>query len=85
MAHFRKKPVVISAIRLTRPVKVETCEGTMAGNPGDWLITGIKGEQYPCKHDIFMETYEPADDEATRYLDSVHILVRSHSHGSEAP
>lgn len=26
--------------------------------PGDWIITGIKGEMYPCKPDIFEETYE---------------------------
>lgn len=28
--------------------------------PGDWIITGIKGEFYPCKPDIFAATYEPA-------------------------
>jgi len=26
--------------------------------PGDWIITGVKGEHYPCKPDIFEETYE---------------------------
>lgn len=28
--------------------------------PGDWIITGVNGEQYPCKPDIFAKTYEPA-------------------------
>ena len=28
---------------------------------GDWIITGIKGEQYPCKPGIFEATYEPAE------------------------
>lgn len=28
--------------------------------PGDWIITGVKGERYPCKPDIFAATYEPA-------------------------
>lgn len=28
--------------------------------PGDWIITGTKGEHYPCKPDIFEATYEPA-------------------------
>lgn len=28
-------------------------------HPGDWIITGIKGEKYPCSNDIFMATYEP--------------------------
>ncbi len=26
---------------------------------GDWIITGVKGEVYACKPDIFQETYEP--------------------------
>ena len=26
----------------------------------DMLITGVKGEIYPCKPDIFAATYEPA-------------------------
>jgi hypothetical protein len=30
----------------------------MKGNIGDWLITGVNGEQYPCKDDIFKKTYE---------------------------
>ncbi len=30
--------------------------------PGDWIITGVKGEHYPCKPDIFEATYERADD-----------------------
>lgn len=29
--------------------------------PGDWIITGIQGERYPCKPDVFAATYEPAD------------------------
>lgn len=28
--------------------------------PGDWIITGVAGENYPCKPDIFAATYEPA-------------------------
>jgi hypothetical protein len=30
-------------------------------HPGDWIITGIKGEKYPCKPDIFAATYEAVD------------------------
>lgn len=30
-------------------------------HPGDWIITGVKGEKYPCKPDIFVATYEPAE------------------------
>lgn len=37
---------------------IPTLEGTMKFNRGDMLITGIKGELYPCKPDIFEATYE---------------------------
>jgi hypothetical protein len=36
-----------------------TLEGTMKFTPNDMLITGVKGEIYPCKMDIFNATYEP--------------------------
>jgi hypothetical protein len=39
---------------------IETLEGTMWAEPGDWIIRGVKGEFYPCKPDIFAATYEPA-------------------------
>jgi len=41
---------------------VETLEGGLAVFPGDWIITGIKGENYPCRDDIFRETYEPVEE-----------------------
>ncbi len=59
MARYRKKPVVVDAVRLTRRVTIHTLEGEMVGEPGDWLITGVKGEQYPCKDEVFRATYEP--------------------------
>lgn len=37
---------------------VPTLEGMMRFNRGDMLITGVKGEIYPCKRDIFDMTYE---------------------------
>lgn len=40
--------------------RVQTLEGPLAVSPGDWIITGIKGEKYPCKPDIFEATYEDA-------------------------
>jgi hypothetical protein len=38
---------------------IGTLEGVMAAALGDWIIRGIKGEIYPCKPDIFAETYDP--------------------------
>lgn len=39
---------------------VDTLEGGHIVCPGDWIITGVRGEHYPCKPDIFDDTYEPA-------------------------
>lgn len=44
---------------------IDTLEGGHIVCPGDWIITGVKGERYPCKNDVFQATYEyvnPADD-----------------------
>ena len=43
-------------------LSIDTLEGTMTAAPGDWVIKGVKGEFYPCKPDIFVATYDPADD-----------------------
>lgn len=40
---------------------IETLEGTMRANAGDWIIKGVKGEFYSCKPDIFALTYEPVE------------------------
>lgn len=37
---------------------IETLEGVMFANVGDYIIKGVKGEYYPCKAEIFHETYE---------------------------
>lgn len=58
MAKFRKKPVVIEAYQTDKPMQITTLEGVMSANAGDWIITGINGETYPCKPDIFDKTYE---------------------------
>lgn len=40
-------------------IVIETLEGTMYADYGDWIIRGVKGELYPCKPDIFEKTYDP--------------------------
>lgn len=37
---------------------IKTLEGRLHVSPGDWIITGVKGEKYPCRPDIFEATYE---------------------------
>ena len=39
---------------------IDTLEGRMRAERGDWIIKGVKGELYPCKPDIFEATYEAA-------------------------
>lgn len=93
MAKYRKKPVVIDALKwdgentfqvmsfmgtvgsLSDPIAddkfqdykaivkrdglpIETLEGTMTASVGDYIINGIQGEFYPCKPDIFEQSYE---------------------------
>lgn len=82
MPKFRKKPVVIEAMRFdvlnaneiirwsnvacikthcegVPALAIETLEGTMIAQKGDWIIRGVAGEFYPCKPEIFAATYEP--------------------------
>ena len=43
---FRKKPVVIEAYQTDKELIIQTLEGPLRAAPGDWIITGIRGEQY---------------------------------------
>ena len=73
---YRKKPVVVEATQWFEhgdhpEVKrtaysptdgwIQTLEGGHVVSPGDYIITGVKGEHYPCKPDIFELTYEPVE------------------------
>ena len=40
------------------PWLIDTLEGVMRADAGDWIIKGVQGEFYPCKPDIFAATYE---------------------------
>lgn len=41
---------------------IKTLEGIMHANYGDYIIKGVQGEIYPCKSDIFEETYEKVEE-----------------------
>lgn len=43
-------------------IDVDTLEGTVSALPGDWIIRGVSNEHYPCKPDIFAQTYEEVDN-----------------------
>jgi hypothetical protein len=40
---------------------IDTMEGGHIVCPGDWIITGVANERYPCKPQIFEATYEPVE------------------------
>jgi len=90
---FRKKPVIIEAIRWDGKIgtlrqlqeigmdttlystgsypieicnlRIKTLEGEMRADIGDWIIKGVKSEFYPCKPDIFEQTYEPVEPDGS--------------------
>ena len=76
MPKYRRRPVVIEAEEFWPEQKpwpagveerdgtymIDTLEGPHLVTPGDFIITGVKGERYACKPDIFAMTYEPVDD-----------------------
>ena len=61
MGQYRKKPVIVEAYQTDTAITIHTLEGDLKGEKGDWIITGLRGEQYPCKPDIFEETYEAVE------------------------
>ncbi|MEQ2417297.1 hypothetical protein AAAY30_07080 [Ruminococcoides bili] len=61
MAKYRKRPVIIDAYQTDKKIVIHTLEGDMTASPGDYIITGVNGEKYPCKPDIFARTYEPVE------------------------
>lgn len=74
---YRKKPVIIEATQwfkhgdhpMVQPNSldpmsgwIQTLEGGHIVSSGDYIITGVKGEHYPCKPDIFMATYDIVEE-----------------------
>ncbi len=60
---YRKKPIVIEAYQTKKEIIINTLEGDMKANVGDYIITGVNGEVYPCKPDIFEKTYEKVEED----------------------
>ena len=64
-----KKPVEISYRIAEATEVIHTLEGDHTANPGDYIITGVKGEQYPCKPDIFAITYDIVSERSDTSLE----------------
>jgi len=50
-------------------IQIQTLEGVHLARFGDWIIKGVAGEYYPCKDEIFQQTYEPVTED--KYLDAI--------------
>ena len=74
MARYQKKSLVVDAVQWfkagdhpavvsdgTGGNRIDTPEGRLRVEPGDWIITGVAGENYPCKPNVFQKLYTPAD------------------------
>jgi hypothetical protein len=53
----RKKALVVKAVQMDEDFVVRTLEGDMYAYKGDYLLMGYHGELYPCRREIFEETY----------------------------
>jgi mRNA degradation ribonuclease J1/J2 len=59
LSNFGLELVHVDCSAPSTPVlKIHTLEGVMTAIEGDFIIKGVKGEFYPCKPDIFEQTYE---------------------------
>ena len=60
---------------------IPTLEGDMLVRPGDYIIKGVQGEFYPCKPDIFEQTYEEVDGKSEWHDDPCCPNCKSDKHG----
>lgn len=71
MAKYVKKPVVIEAYQTDKEMIIHTLEGDMKASVGDYIITGVNGEQYPCKPNIFAKTYDSVENNNLNFGDAL--------------
>lgn len=57
---------VLNPVDNSRRFWIDTLEGGHIVTPGDWIATGVKGEHWPIKPDIFAATYELVDASRTQ-------------------
>lgn len=75
---YEKRPVRVQAYQTDKEMDIDTLEGTMHASVGDYVITGVKGEKYPCKPDIFEMTYKevkPKSEDMDRWEASAELML----------
>lgn len=60
-------------------LQLKTLEGSLHASVGDYIIKGVHGEFYPCKPDIFEETYSPAKTVGEMFRELGYIYKRNKS------
>lgn len=58
LSNFMEKDVIVSYSGISPVLYIHTLEGVMSASVGDFIIRGIKGEYYPCKPNIFEDSYD---------------------------
>ena len=56
----------------TEELYIKTLEGNHHASVGDYIIKGVKGEFYPCKPDIFENTYDIVDESGPTKADLIY-------------
>ena len=79
-----KKPVIIDFEFAAEDGEIETLEGIMSYKKGDAIITGVKGEKYPCRRDIFNQTYSIIDEGHAEGAPKIKTIVNRHDIGATA-
>lgn len=87
---YEKGIIHYGALKLDEPpceLFIDTLEGTHHVSVGDYVIKGIKDELYPCKPDIFEESYEPVNQDLVKEVEMEDwedaILIRQESEADE--
>jgi hypothetical protein len=58
-----RKTATTRMVQVPEPFQVETLEGVMTGDAGDYLAVGVEGERYPVKRSVREASYEPVETE----------------------
>ncbi|MBX8643072.1 MAG: PGDYG domain-containing protein [Thermoplasmata archaeon] len=79
-----KKPIPVDYEFAVEDGEIETLEGIMSYKKGDAIITGIKGEKYACRRDIFDQTYSIVDEGHAEEPPKTKIMINRHDIGATA-
>ncbi len=73
---YVKKAIPVEAYQTDQELYIDTLEGVMHASVGDYIITGVNGEQYPCKPDIFEKTYDKVEESERVLITNREVLER---------